>query len=73
MCVRVCASVCVVVQVENCKTYYNTNPAFVSAASALEIHIIELFRDPVREEKDREGGGGGGGGRMSRGGEGGQD
>jgi hypothetical protein len=56
--------------VENCKTYYSTNPAFVSAASALEIHIIELFRDPVREEKDREGGVGGG--RMSRG-EGAQD
>jgi hypothetical protein len=62
-------SVCLV-QVENCKTYYSTNPAFVSAASALEIHIIELFRDPVREEKDREGGVGGG--RMSRG-EGAQD
>ena len=62
-------SVCFV-QVENCKTYYSTNPAFVSAASALEIHIIELFRDPVREEKDREGGVGGG--RMSRG-EGAQD
>ena len=73
MCVCVCVCDGTYVQVENCRTYYSTNPAYVSASSSLEIHIIELFRDPVREEKDREGGGGGGGSRLSRGGEGGQD